>query len=175
MPWSSPATGPPVFSFSLIGALSMPLVSSAQFDATTWANAVDHLLSHYVEARTTAPVFIVDYPVELSPFSKRKPDDPSLVERFEPICNGMELGNGYSELNDAIDQRQRFDHEAALVAGGDVEAHPADADFLYALEVGLPPTGGIGIGVDRLVMLIAEVAAIRDVILFPLLRPEDGS
>ncbi len=127
------------------------------------------------EAQTVGPTFVWGYPVEVSPLARRSAEDPTLADRFELVIGGRELANGYSELNDAIDQRQRFEHEAALAAGGDVEAHPADADFLYALEVGLPPTGGIGIGVDRLVMLVAEVAAIRDVILFPLLRPEDGS
>lgn len=133
------------------------------------------LYDKVLEAATVEPTFVWGYPVAVSPLARRSAEDPELADRFELVIGGRELANGYSELNDAVDQRQRFDHEAALVAGGDVEAHPADADFLYALEVGLPPTGGIGIGVDRLVMLIAEVAAIRDVILFPLLRPEDGS
>ena len=133
------------------------------------------LYDKVLEAETVGPTFVWGYPVEVSPLARRSAEDPTLADRFELVVGGRELANGYSELNDAIDQRQRFEHEAALAAGGDVEAHPADADFLYALEVGLPPTGGIGIGVDRLVMLVAEVAAIRDVILFPLLRPEDGS
>jgi lysyl-tRNA synthetase class 2 len=125
-----------------------------------------------LEPSTVGPAFVWGYPVEVSPLARRSAEDPMLADRFELLIGGRELANGYSELNDPVDQRGRFAHEAALIAGGDVEAHPADLDFLYALEVGLPPTGGIGIGVDRLVMLTAEVATIRDVILFPLLRPE---
>jgi lysyl-tRNA synthetase class 2 len=140
----------------------------------TWANAVDHLLSHYVEARTTSPVFIIDYPVELSPFSKRKADDPTLVERFEPICNGMELGNGYSELNDPIEQRARFEEQLRAAAAGDEETQPMDEDYLRALEYGMPPTCGVGIGIDRLMMVLLGKPTIREVILFPALRPRDG-
>jgi lysyl-tRNA synthetase class 2 len=130
------------------------------------------LYDKVLEPATVGPVFVWGYPVEVSPLARRSAGDPTLADRFELVIGGRELANGYSELNDPVDQRARFDHEAVLAAAGDVEAHPADQDFVYALEVGLPPTGGIGIGVDRLVMLVAEVAAIRDVILFPLLRPE---
>ena len=143
----------------------------------TWANAVDHLLSHFVEARTTSPVFIIDYPVELSPFSKRNPSDPTLVERFEPICNGMELGNGYSELNDPIEQRARFEEQMRAAAAGDEETQPMDEDYLRALEYGMPPTCGVGIGIDRLMMVLLDKRNIREVILFPALRvlePDDG-
>jgi lysyl-tRNA synthetase, class II len=140
----------------------------------TWANAVDHLLSHFVEARTTSPVFIIDYPVELSPFSKRSPADPTLVERFEPICNGMELGNGYSELNDPIEQRARFEEQMQAAAAGDEETQPMDEDYLRALEYGMPPTCGVGIGIDRLMMVLLDKPTIREVILFPALRPRDG-
>jgi lysyl-tRNA synthetase, class II len=137
----------------------------------TWANAVDHLLSHFVESRTTSPVFIVDYPVELSPFSKRKADDPTLVERFEPLCNGMELGNGYSELNDPIEQRLRFEQQRRAADAGDEETQPMDEDYLLALEYGMPPTCGVGIGIDRLMMVLLDKPSIREVILFPALRP----
>jgi lysyl-tRNA synthetase class 2 len=137
----------------------------------TWAQAVDHLLSHYVEARSTGPSFIIDYPVELSPFAKRKAGDPSLVERFEPICNGMELGNGYSELNDPVEQRARFKEQLRAAAAGDEETQPMDEDFLLALEYGMPPTCGVGIGIDRLMMLLLGKGNIREVILFPALRP----
>jgi lysyl-tRNA synthetase class II len=130
------------------------------------------LYDKVIEATVTGPVFVWGYPVEVSPLARRSAADPLLADRFELVIGGRELANGYSELNDPVDQKGRFEHEAALAAGGDAEAHPADQDFVYALEVGLPPTGGIGIGVDRLVMLVAEVATIRDVILFPLLRPE---
>jgi len=127
-----------------------------------------------VQATLVGPMFVVGYPTEISPLARRSPDDPWLADRFELLIGGRELANGYSELNDAVEQRQRFEHEAELVARGDVEAHPADMEFLSALELGLPPTGGIGIGVDRLVMLIAGAPAIRDVIFFPILRPERG-
>jgi lysyl-tRNA synthetase, class II len=137
----------------------------------TWANAVDHLLGHFVEARTTTPVFIVDYPVELSPFSKRKADDPTLVERFEPLCNGMELGNGYSELNDPVEQRARFEQQRQAAAMGDEETQPMDEDYLLALEYGMPPTCGVGIGIDRLMMVLLNKPSIREVILFPAMRP----
>ncbi|HUZ85216.1 MAG TPA: lysine--tRNA ligase [Gaiellales bacterium] len=136
----------------------------------TWAKAVDHLLGHFVEARTTSPMFIVDYPVELSPFSKRRADDPTLVERFEPLCNGMELGNGYSELNDPIEQRLRFEQQRAAAAAGDPETQPMDEDYLLALEYGMPPTCGVGIGIDRLMMVLLNRPSIREVILFPPMR-----
>jgi lysyl-tRNA synthetase len=135
---------------------------------------VFELYDKLVESSLVGPMFVVGYPTEVSPLARRSPDDPFLADRFELLIGGRELANGYSELNDAVEQRQRFEHEAELVARGDVEAHPADMEFLAALELGLPPTGGIGIGVDRLVMLIAGAAAIRDVILFPILRPERG-
>jgi lysyl-tRNA synthetase class 2 len=136
----------------------------------TWAQAVDHLLSHYVEPHITRPTFLVDYPVELSPFAKRSPADPELTERFEAFCNGMEFANGYSELNDPADQRARFEAARADAAAGDEEAPPMDEDFVLALEYGMPPTGGVGIGIDRLVMLLTGVRSIREVILFPPLR-----
>jgi lysyl-tRNA synthetase, class II len=140
----------------------------------TWANAVDHLLGHFVESRTTRPVFIIDYPVELSPFSKRKADDPTLVERFEPLCNGMELGNGYSELNDPAEQRARFEEQRRAAAMGDEETQPMDEDYLLALEYGMPPTCGVGIGIDRLMMVLLNKPSIREVILFPAMRPRSG-
>ncbi len=127
-----------------------------------------------LQANTVGPVFVCGYPVEVSPLAKRRSSDPTLAERFELVIDGREFANGYSELNDPDDQEKRFAAEGALAAAGDLEAHPADADFVRALQYGLPPTSGIGIGVDRLVMLLAEVAAIRDVILFPLLRPRPG-
>jgi lysyl-tRNA synthetase, class II len=140
----------------------------------TWAQAVDHLLSHYVEPHITTPTFLVDYPVELSPFAKRKPEDPDLVERFEAFCNGMEISNGYTELNDPVDQRARFEAARAAAAAGDEEAAPMDEDFLRALEYGMPPTGGVGIGIDRLLMVLTDVRSIREVILFPPVRERAG-
>jgi lysyl-tRNA synthetase class 2 len=139
----------------------------------TWAQAVDHLLSHFVEARATRPMFITDYPVELSPFSKRRADDPGLVERFEAFCNGMEIANGYSELNDPVEQRARFEEQLRAAAAGDEETQPMDEDFLLALEYGMPPTCGVGIGIDRLMMLLLDRRNIREVILFPALRRRD--
>jgi lysyl-tRNA synthetase class 2 len=139
----------------------------------TWAQAVDHLLSHYVEPHITRPTFLVDYPVELSPFAKRSPDDPGLTERFEAFCNGMEFANGFTELNDPADQRARFEEAREAAAAGDEEAPPMDEDFLLALEYGMPPTGGVGIGIDRLVMMLHDVRSIREVILFPPTRGRD--
>jgi lysyl-tRNA synthetase class 2 len=118
------------------------------------------------------PVFVVGFPVEVSPLARRTPDDPTLAARFELAIDGKEFANGYSELNIPEEQQERFRGEAEAAARGDLEAHPADMAFVRALEYGLPPTSGIGIGVDRLVMLITEVEAIRDVILFPIMRPE---
>ncbi|MBV8462560.1 MAG: lysine--tRNA ligase [Acidimicrobiales bacterium] len=124
---------------------------------------------------TRDPVFVVGFPVEVSPLARRSPDDPTLADRFELCIDGRELANGYSELNIPEEQEARFLREAKAAAQGDLEAHPADLAFVRALEYGLPPTAGIGIGIDRLVMLLAEVEAIRDVILFPMLRPEATS
>ena len=125
--------------------------------------------------RTADPVFVTGFPVEVSPLARHTRDDPSMADRFELCIDAKEFANGYSELNIPEEQLERFRHEAEAVAQGDLEAHPADQAFVRALEYGLPPTAGLGIGVDRLVMLLAEVEAIRDVILFPMLRPEAAS
>ena len=128
----------------------------------------------FVEEHLIQPTFIMDHPVEISPLTKRKPEDPDYVERFELFMNGWETCNAYSELNDPIDQRERFKAQDALAAAGDAEANHTDEDFLNALEIGMPPTGGIGYGIDRLCMLLTDSAAIRDVLLFPTMKPQDA-
>lgn len=127
----------------------------------------------FVEEHLIQPVFVMDHPVEISPLTKRKPDNPDYVERFEFFMNGWEMANAYSELNDPIDQRERFAAQEELFAKGDEEANHTDEDFLNALEIGMPPTGGIGFGIDRMCMLMTDSAAIRDVLLFPTMKPID--
>lgn len=140
----------------------------------TWARTVDELFSACVEPSLVQPTFITDHPLELSPLAKKKAEDPRLVERFECFVAGMELANAFSELNDPDDQRARFEAARAEAASGDADAHPMDEDFLRALEHGMPPTGGLGVGVDRLAMVLADVHHIREILLFPHMRPEQG-
>jgi lysyl-tRNA synthetase, class II len=134
--------------------------------------ALAFLFEEHVEKKLIQPTLIYDFPVEVSPLSKNKPREPELVERFEIIIAGMEIGNAYTELNDPIEQRRRFDSQIALRERGDQEAHQMDEDYLRAMAYGMPPTGGEGLGIDRLTMLLTNSQSIRDVILFPLLRPE---
>ncbi len=137
---------------------------------TSWGKLVDELLGEYVEPTIVDPTFIHTFPLDISPLSKQNPDDPRVVERFEVFIAGMEVGNAYSELNDPITQRQRFLEQQAA---GDEEAHVVDDDYVIALMQGMPPTGGLGIGVDRVVMLFTDQQSIREVILFPQLRPQE--
>ncbi len=125
----------------------------------------------FAEEHLIQPTFVMDHPIEISPLTKKKPEDPEYTERFEFFMNGWEMANAYSELNDPIDQRERFKAQEALLAQGDEEANTTDEDFLNALEIGMPPTGGIGFGIDRMVMLLTDSAAIRDVLCFPTMKP----
>jgi len=141
----------------------------------TWAQLVDKAITAYVEPKLIQPTILHDYPIELSPFARTTDDDPTITERFEFYAGGMELGNAFSELNDAEEQAARFAMQAAEVAGGNVEAEHGDPDYVEALSYGMPPTGGLGLGIDRLAMLLTGRETIRDVVLFPALRPTPPS
>ncbi len=132
---------------------------------------MDKCLDRYVQPKLIQPTFLIDYPVAISPLAKRHPQSPELTARFEPFIGGEECGNAFSELNDPLDQRARFEAQVEAGRGGDEEAHPLDEDFMKALEYGLPPTGGMGVGIDRLTMLLCDKPSIREVVLFPTMRP----
>jgi len=135
-----------------------------------WGKAVEKLFESVVEPRLVQPTFITDFPAEVSPLAKIKPGAPHLVERFEFYIGTLECGNAFTELNDPLDQRERFAAQVQAAADGDAEAHPMDEDYIIAMEHGMPPTGGLGFGIDRMVMLFTDQASIREVILFPALR-----
>jgi lysyl-tRNA synthetase, class II len=139
-------------------------------EAEGWGKLVDDVFSKRVEPELIQPTFVMDYPVELSPFAKRHRSEPGLVERWEPIVGGIEIGNAFTELNDPDEQRRRFEQQAAELQRGDQESQPFDEGFLEALEQGMPPTGGVGLGIDRLVMLLTGAPNLREVVLFPALR-----
>jgi len=171
----SSRTGVDIYASRDVDSLRAAMVAAGLDRAeheTTWGRLVDHLLSKYVEPELREPTFLFDYPVELSPLAKPHRSAPGLVERFEAFAGGMEFANAYTELNDPDDQRERFQSQRADAAAGDEEAHPFDEAYVRALEHGMPPTGGIGIGIDRLVMLLTGRDTIREVVLFPAMRDE---
>jgi lysyl-tRNA synthetase class 2 len=141
-------------------------------DEPTVGGIIEKLHERFTQPNLIQPTFITDFPLETSPLAKKRADNPNLVRRFEVYMGAAELGNAFSEINDPIDQRERFTNQVAMRAAGDDEAHPMDEDYLRALEYGMPPTGGYGIGIDRLAILITDAPSIRDVIFFPQLKPE---
>ena len=153
-------------------ALRRRNVPPSEAEALSGAKLIDEVFKTYVEATLVQPTFVLDYPLALSPLAKPKRGDPSKAERWELYIQGREIANAFSELNDPEEQRRRFAQQARLRAAGDEEAQQLDEDFVRALEYGMPPTGGVGLGIDRLVMVLADQPSIRDVILFPMLRPE---
>jgi lysyl-tRNA synthetase class 2 len=142
-------------------------------DKLTRGTAIVEFFEEYCEDHLDGPIFVTGHPVEISPLSKRDREDPRITRRFEAYVNTWEIANGFSELNDPIDQYQRFKDQQAQLESGDDEAHPMDEDFVNALEVGMPPTGGLGIGIDRVIMLITDAPSIRDILLFPTMKPVD--
>ena len=148
-----------------------------EVNAMTRGKIIAEMFEEYCEdvpGYLDVPTFVIGHPVEISPLAKRDPEDPRITRRFEAYINGWEIANAFSELNDPIDQYNRFkEQQAQLDAGTDEEAHPMDEDFVNALEVGMPPTGGLGVGIDRVIMLVTDSPSIRDIILFPTMKPLD--
>ncbi|MGR5589500.1 lysine--tRNA ligase [Peptoniphilus grossensis] len=140
-------------------------------DNDTWGKILSEMFEEFCEEHLVEPTFVIGHPVEVSPLAKRNPEDPRLTQRFEAFINTWEFANAFSELNDPIDQRERFEAQVREKEAGDDEAHPMDSDFINAIEVGLPPTGGLGIGVDRMIVLLTDQPSIRDVLLFPTMKP----
>ncbi|MGB0120674.1 MAG: amino acid--tRNA ligase-related protein, partial [Solirubrobacterales bacterium] len=150
---------------------SLAAAMSVELDDTVgWGKLVDTLFSKKVEPKLVEPTFILDYPVELSPFAKAHRDRPGVVERWEAFIGGVEIANSFTELNDPDEQRRRFEQQAEELARGDDEAQPYDEAFIQALEQGMPPTGGVGLGIDRLVMMLTSTSSLREVVLFPAMR-----
>jgi lysyl-tRNA synthetase class 2 len=155
---------------ALVAAIRAAGVRLEGLEELTWPQLVDDLLSKHVEPSLVQPAFVFDHPVEISPFAKAHRSKPGAVERFEAYANGMEIANAFTELNDPDEQRARFEAQARYAAEGDGEAQPYDEAFVQALEQGMPPTAGLGLGIDRLVMVLTGRDTIRDVVLFPALR-----
>ncbi len=149
-------------------------VPAAEYKALSHGKTIESLFGDFAEEGLVQPTYVVDYPVEISPLAKRRADNPEFADRFELFMCGMEIANGFSELNDPLEQRGRFLDQIESRKGGDDEAHQMDEDYVRALGHGLPPTGGCGLGIDRLAMLLTNSRSIRDVILFPQMRPEGG-
>lgn len=173
-PTSDPPQLDDLDDFSKTRDLTLGLGEKLEGDET-WGKLIATLFERVVEERLIQPTFIYDFPVELSPLSKRKAEDPRLVERFELFAGGLELANAYSELNDPEEQRLRFEQQGEERERGDLEAHEMDHDYVRALRYGMPPTAGEGIGIDRLSMILTNSSSIREVILFPHLRPVEGA
>ena len=138
----------------------------------TLGGLIEKLLEVFIEPNLQEPTFIVGYPIETSPLAKKDPNRPGYTRRFEGYVLGREICNAFSEINDPIDQRERFEHQLSRAAAGDDEAHPMDEEFIYALESGMPPTGGCGIGMDRLAMLFTGADSIREILMFPMMKPD---
>lgn len=171
----SEATGKafdPAMSASEAGSLAGEL--GVEIEGKGTGKIIEKVFEKHVEPNLWNPTFVTDYPKEISPFARSLPGHPGLVERFEAFVAGFEIGNAFTELNDPEEQLKRFEAQAEARAGGDEEAHVVDLDFVRAMEYGMPPSGGLGLGVDRLVMILADVTTIREVVLFPHLRPDSS-